>query len=107
MLNGSKMFFFFREAGLRSRGMGSDFSYSNTSRNQRGIWKVLTTKTTCLLRKGEYYQEQTIRCFSIYRLKREREERRLQQSANPRGTITLSINATDMFMKYYDEYEIL
>lgn len=41
------------------------------------------------------------------RLKREREERRLQQSANPRGTITLSVNATDMFMKYYDEYEIL
>ncbi|XP_028032190.1 dnaJ homolog subfamily C member 11 isoform X2 [Bombyx mandarina] len=33
------------------------------------------------------------------RLKREREERRLQQSANPRGTITLSINATDMFTK--------
>ncbi|XP_063633027.1 dnaJ homolog subfamily C member 11 [Cydia splendana] len=41
------------------------------------------------------------------RLKREREERRLQQSANPRGTITLSVNATDMFMKYYDEYEII
>lgn len=41
------------------------------------------------------------------RLKREREERRLQQTANPRGTITLSINATDLFMKYYDEYEIL
>ncbi|KAL0851890.1 hypothetical protein ABMA28_000180 [Loxostege sticticalis] len=41
------------------------------------------------------------------RLKREREERRLQQSANPRGTITLSVNATDLFMKYYDEYEIL
>ncbi|XP_053624260.1 dnaJ homolog subfamily C member 11 [Plodia interpunctella] len=41
------------------------------------------------------------------RLKREREERRLQQSANPRGTITLSINATEMFMKYYDEYEIV
>ncbi|XP_052746724.1 dnaJ homolog subfamily C member 11 [Bicyclus anynana] len=41
------------------------------------------------------------------RLKREREDRRLQQSANPRGTITLSINATDMFMKYYDEYDIL
>ncbi|XP_038216749.1 dnaJ homolog subfamily C member 11 isoform X1 [Zerene cesonia] len=41
------------------------------------------------------------------RLKREREERRLQQSANPRGTITMSINATDMFTKYYDEYEIL
>nr|XP_049699859.1 dnaJ homolog subfamily C member 11 isoform X2 [Helicoverpa armigera] len=39
------------------------------------------------------------------RLKREREERRLQQSANPRGTITLSVNATDMFMKYYDEEE--
>ncbi|KPI96217.1 PREDICTED: dnaJ homolog subfamily C member 11 [Papilio xuthus] len=41
------------------------------------------------------------------RLKREREERRLQQTANPRGTITLSINATDMFTKYYDQYEIL
>ncbi|XP_063392884.1 dnaJ homolog subfamily C member 11 [Cydia fagiglandana] len=41
------------------------------------------------------------------RLKREREERRLQQSANPRGTITLSVNATDMFMRYYDEYEII
>ncbi|VVC94341.1 unnamed protein product [Leptidea sinapis] len=41
------------------------------------------------------------------RLKREREERRLQQSANPRGTLTLSINATDLFMKYYDEYEII
>ncbi|GBP93246.1 DnaJ homolog subfamily C member 11, partial [Eumeta japonica] len=40
------------------------------------------------------------------RLKREREERRLQQTANPRGTITMSINATDMFMKYYDDYEI-
>ncbi|KAL4717593.1 hypothetical protein ACJJTC_000742 [Scirpophaga incertulas] len=38
------------------------------------------------------------------RLKREREERRLQQSANPRGTITLSVNATDLFTKYYDEY---
>ncbi|KAG6458071.1 hypothetical protein O3G_MSEX010658 [Manduca sexta] len=41
------------------------------------------------------------------RLKREREERRLQQSANPRGSITLSINATDLFMKYYDEYDII
>ncbi|KPJ09171.1 DnaJ-like subfamily C member 11 [Papilio machaon] len=41
------------------------------------------------------------------RLKREREERRLQQTANPRGTITLSINATDMFTKYYDQYEIV
>lgn len=41
------------------------------------------------------------------RLKREREERRLQQTANPRGIITLSINATDMFAKYYDQYEIL
>lgn len=42
-----------------------------------------------------------------FRLKKEREERRLQQGANPRGTITVSVNATDMFMKYYDEYEIL
>lgn len=49
----------------------------------------------------------TVQNVFIGRLKREREERRLQQSANPRGTITLSVNATDMFMKYYDEYEIL
>lgn len=31
------------------------------------------------------------------RLEREREERRLQQRANPRGNIVIGINATDMF----------
>lgn len=58
---------------------------------------------------GKYYKKSILIMLvnSAFRLKREREERRLQQSANPRGTITLSINATDMFMKYYDEYEIM
>lgn len=44
--------------------------------------------------------------LSIFRLKREREERRLQQSANPRGTISLTVNATDLFTRYQDEYEL-
>lgn len=38
------------------------------------------------------------------RLEREREERRLQQRANPRGNITIGINATDIF-SYPDENE--
>lgn len=39
------------------------------------------------------------------RLERERQERRLQQRANPRGNITIGINATDLFESYDDEYE--
>lgn len=38
------------------------------------------------------------------RLKKEKEERRLQQLTNPRGNITLNINATDIFNSY-DYYE--
>lgn len=34
------------------------------------------------------------------RIQREREERRLQQRTNPRGTITIGIDATDMFDHY-------
>ncbi|EFN68171.1 DnaJ-like protein subfamily C member 11 [Camponotus floridanus] len=38
------------------------------------------------------------------RLAREREERRLQQHTNPKGTVTVNINATDIFSKYDDDY---
>jgi DnaJ family protein C protein 11 len=37
---------------------------------------------------------------------REREERRLQQRTNPRGNVTVNINATEMFAQYDpDDYE--
>ncbi|XP_064598906.1 dnaJ homolog subfamily C member 11-like [Liolophura sinensis] len=36
------------------------------------------------------------------RLQREREERRLQQRTNPRGTVSVGINATDLFESYED-----
>ncbi|XP_058838201.1 dnaJ homolog subfamily C member 11 [Topomyia yanbarensis] len=39
------------------------------------------------------------------RLAREREERRLQQKTNPRGNITVQINATDVFSKYEGDYD--
>lgn len=40
------------------------------------------------------------------RLERERQERRLQQRANPRGNITIGINATDLFETYdFDDGE--
>uniref|UniRef100_U5EWB7 Putative molecular chaperone dnaj superfamily n=1 Tax=Corethrella appendiculata TaxID=1370023 RepID=U5EWB7_9DIPT len=38
------------------------------------------------------------------RLAKEREERRLQQKTNPRGNITVQINATDIFSSYEDEF---
>lgn len=37
------------------------------------------------------------------RLAREREERRLQQRTNPKGTITININASDIFDSYVDD----
>jgi len=39
------------------------------------------------------------------RLAREREERRLQQQTNPKGTVTVNINATDLFSKYDEDYD--
>lgn len=45
------------------------------------------------------------------RLAREREERRLEQRTNPKGNVTININATDLFSSYnyydegYDEFE--
>ncbi|KAI5768121.1 DNAJC11 [Gulo gulo luscus] len=39
------------------------------------------------------------------RLQREREERVLQQRTNPKGTISVGIDATDLFDRYEEEYE--
>ncbi|XP_011685885.1 PREDICTED: dnaJ homolog subfamily C member 11 [Wasmannia auropunctata] len=38
------------------------------------------------------------------RLAREREERRLEQHTNPKGTVTVNINATDLFSRYDEDY---
>ncbi|KAM5247006.1 dnaJ homolog subfamily C member 11 [Ctenodactylus gundi] len=39
------------------------------------------------------------------RLQSEREERRLQQRTNPKGTISVGVDATDLFDRYDEEYE--
>ncbi|XP_041063123.1 dnaJ homolog subfamily C member 11 isoform X3 [Carcharodon carcharias] len=39
------------------------------------------------------------------RLQREREERRLQQRTNPKGTISVGLDATDLFDRYDEEFE--
>lgn len=39
------------------------------------------------------------------RLAQEKEERRLHQRTNPKGTITVSIDASELFNSYEDEYE--
>ncbi|XP_061076219.1 dnaJ homolog subfamily C member 11 [Conger conger] len=39
------------------------------------------------------------------RLQRERDERRLQQRTNPKGTISVGVDATDLFDHYEEEYE--
>ncbi|KAJ8384238.1 hypothetical protein AAFF_G00206990 [Aldrovandia affinis] len=39
------------------------------------------------------------------RLQREREERRLQQRTNPKGTISVGVDATDLFDRYEEDYE--
>ncbi|XP_059141903.1 dnaJ homolog subfamily C member 11-like [Physella acuta] len=41
------------------------------------------------------------------RIQKEREERRLQQRTNPRGTITVGINATELFDTDYDDEELV
>ncbi|TNN57061.1 DnaJ subfamily C member 11 [Liparis tanakae] len=39
------------------------------------------------------------------RLQKEREERRLQQRTNPKGTISVGVDATDLFDQYEEDYE--
>ncbi|XP_023649042.1 dnaJ homolog subfamily C member 11a [Paramormyrops kingsleyae] len=39
------------------------------------------------------------------RLQRERDERRLQQRTNPKGVISVGVDATDLFDRYEEDYE--
>uniref|UniRef100_A0AAV2M4S1 DnaJ homolog subfamily C member 11 n=1 Tax=Knipowitschia caucasica TaxID=637954 RepID=A0AAV2M4S1_KNICA len=55
-------------------------------------WEVVERKRTPAEIREEYE-----------RLQREREERRLQQRTNPKGTISVGVDATDLFDKYDDE----
>uniref|UniRef100_A0A8C2EN39 DnaJ homolog subfamily C member 11 n=1 Tax=Cyprinus carpio TaxID=7962 RepID=A0A8C2EN39_CYPCA len=57
-------------------------------------WEVVERKRTPAESREEYE-----------RLQREREERRLQQRTNPKGTISVGIDATDLFDRYEEDYE--
>uniref|UniRef100_A0A673MFA6 DnaJ homolog subfamily C member 11 n=1 Tax=Sinocyclocheilus rhinocerous TaxID=307959 RepID=A0A673MFA6_9TELE len=57
-------------------------------------WEVVERKRTPVEIREEYE-----------RLQREREERRLQQRTNPKGTISVGIDATDLFDRYEEDYE--
>uniref|UniRef100_A0A8U7NW79 DnaJ homolog subfamily C member 11 n=1 Tax=Corvus moneduloides TaxID=1196302 RepID=A0A8U7NW79_CORMO len=57
-------------------------------------WEVVERKRTAAEIREEFE-----------RLQREREERRLQQRTNPKGTISVGIDATDLFDRYDEEYE--
>ncbi|XP_076023278.1 dnaJ homolog subfamily C member 11a [Genypterus blacodes] len=57
-------------------------------------WEVVERKRTPTEIREEYE-----------RLQREREERRLHQRTNPQGTISVGIDATDLFDRYEEDYE--
>uniref|UniRef100_A0A8D3BYW2 DnaJ (Hsp40) homolog, subfamily C, member 11a n=1 Tax=Scophthalmus maximus TaxID=52904 RepID=A0A8D3BYW2_SCOMX len=57
-------------------------------------WEVVERKRTPAEIREEYERLQT-----------EREERRLQQRTNPKGTISVGIDATDLFDRYEEDYE--
>uniref|UniRef100_A0A8D0AE10 DnaJ homolog subfamily C member 11 n=1 Tax=Sander lucioperca TaxID=283035 RepID=A0A8D0AE10_SANLU len=57
-------------------------------------WEVVERKRTPAEIREEYE-----------RLQKEREERRLQQRTNPKGTISVGIDATDLFDQYEEDYE--
>ncbi|XP_063072693.1 dnaJ homolog subfamily C member 11 [Engraulis encrasicolus] len=57
-------------------------------------WEVVERKRTPAEIREEYE-----------RLQRERDERRLQQRTNPKGTISVGVDATDLFDRYEEEYE--
>ncbi|KAI4823658.1 hypothetical protein KUCAC02_012235 [Chaenocephalus aceratus] len=57
-------------------------------------WEVVERKRTPAEIREEYE-----------RLQKEREERRLQQRTNPKGTISVGIDATDVFDQYEEDYE--
>ncbi|KAM7422217.1 hypothetical protein PAMA_010338 [Pampus argenteus] len=57
-------------------------------------WEVVERKRTPAEIREEYE-----------RLQREREERRLQQRTNPKGTISVGVDATDLFDRYDEDFE--
>ncbi|XP_029434042.1 dnaJ homolog subfamily C member 11 isoform X3 [Rhinatrema bivittatum] len=57
-------------------------------------WEVVEKRKTAAEIRAEFQ-----------RLEREREERRLQQRTNPKGTISVGIDATELFDRYDEEYE--
>uniref|UniRef100_A0A3P9HJ56 DnaJ homolog subfamily C member 11 n=2 Tax=Oryzias TaxID=8089 RepID=A0A3P9HJ56_ORYLA len=59
-------------------------------------WEVVERKRTPAEIREEYE-----------RLQREREERRLQQRTNPKGTISVGVDATDLFDRYDEDFDEL
>ncbi|XP_016137961.1 dnaJ homolog subfamily C member 11-like [Sinocyclocheilus grahami] len=57
-------------------------------------WEVVERKRTSAEIREEYE-----------RLQRERDERRLQQRTNPKGTISVGIDVTDLFDRYEEDFE--
>ncbi|KAM8913997.1 dnaJ homolog subfamily C member 11-like [Spinachia spinachia] len=57
-------------------------------------WEVVERKRTPAEIREEYERLQT-----------EREERRLQQRTNPKGTISVGVDATDLFDRYDEDFE--
>nr|XP_020502526.1 dnaJ homolog subfamily C member 11-like [Labrus bergylta] len=57
-------------------------------------WEIVERKRTPAEIREEYE-----------RLQREREERRLQQRTNPKGTISVGVDATDLFDRYDEDFE--
>ncbi|KPP76026.1 dnaJsubfamily C member 11-like, partial [Scleropages formosus] len=57
-------------------------------------WEVVERKRT----PAEIREE-------FVRLQRERDERRLQQRTNPKGTISVGVDATDLFDRYEEDFE--
>uniref|UniRef100_A0A4W3H191 DnaJ homolog subfamily C member 11 n=1 Tax=Callorhinchus milii TaxID=7868 RepID=A0A4W3H191_CALMI len=57
-------------------------------------WEVVERKKTATEIREEFE-----------RLQQEREERRLQQRTNPKGTISVGVDATDLFDRYEEEFE--
>nr|XP_046199935.1 dnaJ homolog subfamily C member 11-like isoform X1 [Oncorhynchus gorbuscha] len=59
-------------------------------------WEVMERKRTPVEIREEFE-----------RLQREREERRLQQRTNPKGMISVGVDATDLFDRYEEDYKDL
>lgn len=68
------------------------------SLGQRGLetegWELVSRQRTPLEIREEYEE-----------LARQKEERRLQQKTNPRGQISIGINATEILNPFVDEFE--